>query len=1394
MANSRELQLEATATIEDATSKLQDLLSSIKDLPEEISTKINLDSETAESQVESIKNDIEDVPDEVTTTIDVDGDAESQIADIKSEIETIEDTVSVDIDANDNASDIADNIKSTVEELDGQISTVTINADGDALEVADEVKTDLEELDGSEVTVTINAEGASETEDDIDGASDAASDYGGILDAIFGAGATAAFSETITSAGNFESSWLKLRSAVGEGDKDMDTVMAEWESAISAMTSSTGRGAGDARDEITALGKAGVTNKQTMIDLFSGVSEASYQTGNSVSSLDDQMRILISQETPRMRTLNRQFGITDETIKNTYGSVDTFKEKWKTASADQRAEMLSTLLNQQYLSDGVADYGDSWEHSVDKAGRSLTWLGIQLGSPLLDPAKSGLNGFADIVNDIANAFGDLPGPIKTAISAFFGLTAVGKLIKGIGEFFDKLGIKIISNPMTKIGDYMLKPLKIVFDNISKLIPDSVKDWKTKIKTFVDDIKTIFEEKPKFEILSEEDGVIEEAKLNTFKSKVSSFVNDIKTKINEVKGKFKLSDIFSSEEGESTTTTFKNKISTFVNDIKTKINELKGKFRISDIFGGDGETTFIDTVKTKIENLVNTIKTKWETLKGKIKLSDIFGDEKGTIDFKFFDDIPSKLDEVLSKMKVKLPSFENIGKEIPEYLGRGIRSTLNTLVSDGAFVIIAMFQAMYDAAENWRSPIQDQIKDIFLSFDLAEWIIDSLGLGDLWDKIKLPHTTAAKLLGLDKIAKMTPEELWSYIIGDDLATKVGDFLKRDISDPLHEFVNNLLKNPIGLFSSWLKGEKIPAENLTRDIINTIKSNIDGFKDWLNTLEFPNLLDLILPQTASAAGEGKDKGNPIDTAINSIKEKINGFKDWLGSLKFSSITDLIFGKQEEGKESPITTFINDIKAKIGGFKDWLGSLKFTNILDTIFGKKSDQKEDPATTFINGIKTKLNDLKTYVQNKANEIKSALSIDWSRIESGLSEAKQWVIDRWTEIKNYLKTKIDEIKSLIKIPWEKIYDGLQAAVNTAEAIFNLFSAYMEVLGTKAKKWGSDIVQGLVDGIKEKTPTLEDALNYIKNYFPSSPPKTGPLSQITAQGTGDWIGSVFSGMYSGLSNVTSLTDALEYIAGFFPRSNPTRGPLSGVTKDKMEGWINSILSPYIQMQSDIGSYLKDVMPDSIQYHGLNTDYDNTPSSITINQGNTSQKSSGTSGWEQTPITDWTSGAITDWTSSLLDGTSGIGDWTGSLLDGTSQLNGFTDALGQASLNIADWNAGSPAINTASGNAGSPAINTASGATGDSRLNTVSETTGGSRLNTVSETTGGSRLNSTSLDRIVYPTQKVSITFESGALNFKDGDKGSVKSAITNALTNPTTLSKMRMQMSLKGYNPRTTIN
>lgn len=1301
MASSRELQLEATATIEDATSKLQDLLSSIKELPEEISTKINLDSETAESQVESIKNDIEDVPDEVTTTIDVDGDAESQIADIKSEIETIEDTVSVTIDANDNASDIADNIKSTIEELDGQISTVSINADGDALDVADEVKSELEDLDGMEATVTINAEGASETEEDIDGASDAASDYGGILDAIFGAGATAAFSETITSAGNFESSWTRLRNAVGEGGTDINTVMSEWSSTISQMTSSTGRGAGDARDMITEVGQAGVRNKGVMVDLFEGISEASYQTGTSMDILDSSIAKLVRYSEPRMKTINNQLKISDQTIIDTYGSVDAFKEKWKNASADQRAEMISTLLHQQYLSDGVADYGDSWEHSVDKAGRSLTWLGIQLGSPLLDAAKSGLNGFADIVNDIANAFGNLPGPIKTAISAFFGLTAVGKLIKGIGEFFDKLGIKIISNPMTKIGDYMLKPLKIVFDNISKLIPDSVKDWKTKIKTFVDDIKTIFEEKPKFEIISEEDGVIEEAKLNSFKSKVSSFVNDIKTKIEEIKGKFKLSDIF----GE-----------------------------------GEGETTFIDSFKTKIEGFVDKVKIKWGELKGKLNISDWFKDEKGTIN------LESTIDDILKGLTKKLPSFENIGKEIPEYLGRGIRSTLNTLVSDGAFVIIAMFQAMYDAAENWRSPIQDQIKDIFLSFDLAEWIIDSLGLGDLWDKIKLPHTTAAKLLGLDKIAKMTPEELWSYIIGDDLATKVGDFLKRDISDPLHEFVNNLLKNPIGLFSSWLKGEKIPAENLTRDIINTIKSNIDGFKDWLNTLEFPNLLDLILPQTASAAGEGKDKGNPIDTAINSIKEKINGFKDWLGSLKFSSITDLIFGKQEEGKESPITTFINDIKAKIGGFKDWLGSLKFTNILDTIFGKKSDQKEDPATTFINGIKTKLNDLKTYVQNKANEIKSALSIDWSRIESGLSEAKQWVIDRWTEIKTYLKTKIDEIKSLIKIPWEKIYDGLQGAVDVVNAIWDNFSARMEVLGTKAKKWGSDIVQGLVDGIKEKTPTLEDALNYIKNYFPTSPPKKGPLADVTAEGAADWINNAL---------ISPLANAI------------------------------------INANDSLRNYLKDVMPDYIQHHGLDTGFNNTPSSIYIPQGNTAYTSSGKSGWEQTPISDWTSNTITDWTSSSIK------DWTSDLLDSSSALNDFTNTVSDAQLGYANFAPSDAQLGYASFVPSGAQLGYSSYEPSNAQLGYASFEPSGAKLGDTSFVPSGAQLGSEGSTHSGHGGKeynKMTITFQSGAFQFGDGDKNTVKQAITDALTNPTTQAKMRMQMRMKGYNPRTTIN
>ncbi|MGV8144349.1 MAG: hypothetical protein ACP5OJ_07015, partial [Methanothermobacter sp.] len=798
MSSSRELQLEATATIEDATSKLQDLLSSIKDLPEEITTKVDIDSETAESQVESIKNDIEDVPDEVTTTIDVNGDAESQIADIKSEIETIEDTVSVTIDANDNASDIADNIKSTIEELDGQISTVTINADGDALEVADEVKTDLEELDGSEVTVTINAEGASETEDDIDGASDAASDYGGILDAIFGAGATAAFTDTITASGNFESSWTRLRNAVGEGGTDINTVMSEWSSTISQMTSSTGRGAGDARDMITEVGQAGVRNKGVMVDLFEGISEASYQTGTSMDILDSSIAKLVRYSEPRMKTINNQLKISDQTIIDTYGSVDAFKEKWKNASADQRAEMISTLLHQQYLSDGVADYGDSWEHSVDKAGRSITWLGIQLGSPLLDAAKSGLNGFADIVNDIANAFGDLPGPIKTAISAFFGLTAVGTLIKGIGESFDKLGIKIISNPMTKIGDYMLKPLKIVFDNISKLIPDSVKDWKTKIKTFVDDIKTIFEEKPKFEIISEEDGVIEEAKLNSFKSKVSSFVNDIKTKIEEIKGKFKLSDIFSSEEeGTSTLDKFKAKFSTFVEDIKVKWSELKGKIKLSDIFTeGEGETTNLTSFKLKIESFIESIKVKWESLKGKLSIKSWFGDGEGSVDL---GSVKTRIYTLVDDIKIKwgeLKGSINISEWFKDFN-----------VSDITGKISSSLKAF-----NWKG----------LGLDIAGSLVEGIAMG----------------IGI-------------YFGEQDLTRKQEEYEKYKNGEPYNLSADELKEMQKSENIDKWKKENPPTYTGESYGFDDLYNDAKKFYDWITTVKWPNVLDLILPGTASAA---------------------------------------------------------------------------------------------------------------------------------------------------------------------------------------------------------------------------------------------------------------------------------------------------------------------------------------------------------------------------------------------------------------------------------------------------------------------------------------------------------------------------------------------------------------
>lgn len=202
-------------------------------------------------------------------------------------------------------------------------------------------------------------------------------------------------------AGDFNDSWLRLSNAVGEGGTAIQDVKDEWSDAINTMKDETGRSAGIIREHIITMGLAGVESKDLIIEGFSGISGAAFVTGQSIDSIEQAYRRVVSTGMLGSRQL-MAFGLTtDDVFKATGMTLDEVREKFKNLDEDGRAALMNQILNMKYGADANEAYKMSWQHVQDAIQAAFAGLTIVIGQlviPLVIPALNALTTVLGLVS------------------------------------------------------------------------------------------------------------------------------------------------------------------------------------------------------------------------------------------------------------------------------------------------------------------------------------------------------------------------------------------------------------------------------------------------------------------------------------------------------------------------------------------------------------------------------------------------------------------------------------------------------------------------------------------------------------------------------------------------------------------------------------------------------------------------------------------------------------------------------------------------------------------------------------------------------------------------------------------------------------------------------------
>ena len=229
--------------------------------------------------------------------------------------------------------------------------------------------------------------------------------------------------------------------------------------------------------------------------------------------------------------------------------------------------------------------------------------------------------------------------------------------------------------------------------------------------------------------------------------------------------------------------------------------------------------------------------------------------------------------------------------------------------------------------------------------------------------------------------------------------------------------------------------------------------------------------------------------------------------------------------EGIKNAFASAFETIKEWFDKFVEWISP-----IVESVKGALSAIWELVSTIvgmIVNHIKTKIDENRAFIQAALDAIKIIFSTAWSLIKNGVEATLNAIKAIFTGFFDVIKNLAKAFTSLLKGDWKGALDYLKAAAQSGlDAIKNVFNSFKSALSnvfndlkSAMSRWGKDMIDNLINGIKSKISQVKDAAasiaNSIREYIHFSEPDVGPLSDFHTY-MPDMIKSMVKGIDQGI--------------------------------------------------------------------------------------------------------------------------------------------------------------------------------------------------------------------------------------------------------------------------------------
>lgn len=473
-------------------------------------------------------------------------------------------------------------------------------------------------------------------------------------------------------------------------------------------------------------------------------------------------------------------------------------------------------------------------------------------------------------------------------------------------------------------------------------------------------------------------------------------------------------------------------------------------------------------------------------------------------------------------------WEGIVSKIQEFC-QGIVDRLNSLGFEFSN-ITEVIKAVWDGFCNFLAPVFEGVFQYISDFlsttlDVIMGVVDvfiSIFKGD-WE-------------GAWNAVKGIFESIWNGLVS--WFTNILNVIK-GVANVVLGWFGTTWETVWGNIKSFFEGIWNSIVSFFNGIATGLKNIVTSIKDFF-TNTWTAIKTAVTTTVTNLVTGIQTKFNAFKTSISGILTNIKEFfsniwtaiKNVVGGIVLVLI-DLITGDFKQLK-TDISTVTTNIKTALTNA--W-NSIK--TAITTVVTAIKNFVTNTWTSIKTSVSNTITSMKTSITNTFNSIKTSLSNTWTSIKTSITNTvnsiKTSISNVFNGIKTFLSTAVTTMKTSMINGFNAMKTGVSTTVsNIKTAIVNGINnavSFIKALPSQALTWGSHMVQGFANGVKNAMSSLINSVkglaDKVRSLLHFTRPDEGPLRDYET-----WMPDMVQGLAKTLDSAApGLIDRVKALSG-----------------------------------------------------------------------------------------------------------------------------------------------------------------------------------------------------------------------------------------------------------------------